>query len=135
MPVPGLLPDVSLTIGGHMVRARALSGTLLVLIPPACQCAAMLKWLTGISAQAGAPTYLVGTPKTIREVRHLYNRLPATLAARAEVAYDANSVLQDRYGAAAHGLTAILVRPNQHVDTDHLTVPGGGASLIQALTD
>jgi hypothetical protein len=106
------LPDIALAVDGisTAVSLPTLSGTLLVLVPPACRCAAALAWLTAIGVNAGAPTFLIGTPQTIREVRWMYSRLPASAQAGSAVATDSRGVLEADY--PFDGLTAILVGAN-----------------------
>jgi hypothetical protein len=127
------LPAVSLPVTGlPPVSLPALSGTMLVLVPPHCQCIRALRWLVGIGARAGAPTYLVATAGTRPEVLRLYGELGGSLARFAGVAQDAGGVLSATY--PARGLSAILVSTSKSVSTAiNVSTSGNSAAIAQAI--
>jgi hypothetical protein len=101
------LPDVRLIIDNQRYRLLGLTGRMLVLIPPRCNCATAVSRLATIGAGSG--TALVGTPSTITEAQRYQTQLGPRFARTVVVALDGQGVLQKAVPAA--GLTAVVISP------------------------
>jgi hypothetical protein len=128
-----MLNTGSLTLAGNQtIPFASLSGTMLVLIPPACHCAATVSWLAGIGVGDRAPTYLVGTPATAAQTNRLYAGL--TPAERADVAVATEP--QDELEAAVpvSGLAVLLIAPTRLISyAEQLSTADNPRWLVQAL--
>jgi hypothetical protein len=134
--LPGPLPDIALTALAPAdpapIRLAAISGGLLVLVPPHCQCTASVQWLASIAAGAQARAFLVVTPATRPEVLGLAKNLSSRLRADVVVATDITGRLQTRY--PQHGLTAVMIAVQQSVSyAAHLSPASNSAAIRQAL--
>jgi hypothetical protein len=127
------LPAVTLTVAGMPpVTSPELSGSMLVLLPPRCQCAAALRWLTAIGLRAGAPTYLVATAQTRPLALRLYGELGVRLSNSVSLAMDARGVLPAAY--PPHGLTAVLISGSKVVSVASVvTTASNPAAITRAL--
>jgi hypothetical protein len=101
------LPDVRLTVGNQRMSLMRLAGSMLVLIPPNCDCATAVSRLASIGARWG--TVLVGTQGTITEAQRYRAQLDPGIATYVAVALDGQGVLQRR--VTALGLTAVVISP------------------------
>jgi hypothetical protein len=105
---------------------------MLVLLPPRCQCAAALRWLTAIGLRAGAPTYLVATAQTRPLALRLYGELGVRLSNSVSLAMDARGVLPAAY--PPHGLTAVLISGSKVVSVaSEVTTASNPAAITRAL--
>jgi hypothetical protein len=129
------LPRGTLTLAGRPVQLQDLHKTLLMLVPPACNCNATVSWLASIGATHGAATYLVGTPQTISEANQLQSQLPESLRSAVRVALDRQGVLADAYPVSR--LTAVMVtghsRADQAAYAKNLSASDHSKPLVQAL--
>jgi hypothetical protein len=98
---------LSLDAGGQQVQLQHLGKTLLVLLPPTCQCSAAVSWLARVGASDRASVYLVSTPQTKQEASKLHSQLPASLQTDVPVAFDSHGLLSRTY--PVKGLTAVMV--------------------------
>ena len=103
------LPDASLVVDDQAVYLRALTNTLLVLIPLHCRCGMAVSRLTQLSAgvRSSGGTLLVGTPATITEARQLQSLLNPRVSTNVLAGLDAQRVLQKAVPAA--GLTTVVI--------------------------
>jgi len=101
------LPDVRVILDNQPVRLLGLTGSMLVLIPPRCNCPTAVARLAGIGGREG--TVLVGTQGTITEAQRYQAQLDRRIARYVEVVLDAQGVLQKAVPAA--GLTAVVISP------------------------
>ncbi len=134
--LPGPPPDIALTAlapaDPARIRLAAISGGLLVLVPPHCQCTASVQWLTSIAAGAQARAFLVVTPATRAEVLGLQKSLSPRLRADVVVATGISGTLQVRY--PPHGLTAVMIAVRQSVSyAANLSTASNSAAIRQAL--
>ena len=116
------VPDVGLMIGHQQIFLHSMSRSMLVLIPPRCECSTAVRSLTRIGATAGAGAVLVGTQGTIGEALRFQSRLDPLIARRVQVAVDGQGVLQRVVRAI--GLTAVV--------TSGATTQGGRESVAYA---
>ncbi|HXB49358.1 MAG TPA: hypothetical protein VNW50_16470, partial [Streptosporangiaceae bacterium] len=118
------------------VPLRGLAQSMLVLVPPACQCGATVSWLAGIAASQHVVAYLVGTPQTRVEALQLHSGLDPRLRRVLPVALDNQQVLTTNYPVS--GVTALLVTgsapQSQTVSyAQNLRANDRAAPLVQAL--
>ena len=100
-----------LTVGGDLtLPLAAVSGSMLVLIPPACHCAATVRWLTGFGMSEHAPTYLVASTRAaVSETARLVAGLTAAAREYVAVALDGHGDLHALVPFT--GLIVVLVSP------------------------
>jgi hypothetical protein len=102
-----LAGDLTLAGGGTLPLA-ALTGAVLVLIPPACHCGATVTWLADFGVSKRAPTFLVAsTAAAVSEADQLASRLTASAQGNVAVALDAHADLQT--AVPFSGLTVVLL--------------------------
>jgi hypothetical protein len=140
-PSPGVVPTRQPLPHGTLQPAgsnlpiplRGLGRSMLVLVPPACQCGATVSWLAGIAASQHVVAYLVGTPQTKVEALQLHSGLDPGLRRVLPVALDNQRVLPANY--PVNGVTAVLVTaPPQTVSfAQNLSANDSPAPLVQAL--
>jgi hypothetical protein len=104
---PIRLPDVRLTLDNTRPRLRGLTGTILALIPPDCDCAIAVSRLASIGGRGG--TILVATQDTITEAQRYQAQLDPRIAGYVGVALDRQGALQKAVSAV--GLTAVVISP------------------------
>jgi hypothetical protein len=131
------LPPGTLRLPGRLLPLSSLGVTILVLVPSTCRCDAAVSWLASIGASRHLPTFLVGTPQTIAEVRQMHSRLTRRLRRATPVALDNQNLLADTYPVM--GLTAVLVSGRPMVTqsaayAQNLSPRDKPAPLVQALT-
>lgn len=98
-------------MGGDLtLPLAAVSGSMLVLIPPACHCAATVRWLTGFGMSEHAPTYLVASTRAaVSETARLVAGLTAAAREYVAVALDGHGDLHALVPFT--GLIVVLVSP------------------------
>jgi hypothetical protein len=111
-PRASQLPDATVITASGPVQLRSLFSTVLTLVPPGCRCRAALRQLGQQATAAGVSFYLVGTSGDMTQVRRLAASAPQP---GSQVADDPGKVLARTY--RAHGLTAVLVRADDSVET------------------
>jgi hypothetical protein len=111
------LPNAKVVTASGEVRLRSLFSTVLALVPPRCRCRAVLQHLGNAATAAGISMYFVGTTGDMTQVRRLAAAAPQP---GSQVADDAGNVLARTY--RARGLTAVLVRADDSVETTVLDI-------------
>ena len=122
---------VATTAGNLALPLATLSGSMLVLIPPACHCAATVRWLTGFGMSEHAPTYLVAsTAAAVSETGQLVSGLSAAARAYIAVGLDGQGSLHAL--APFTGLIVVLVSPVSVVSYARGLTPGESTAPLRA---
>ena len=95
--VGGLLPDLRLQIGDHVVGSRSLRPALVYVVPANCSCAAVLKSLAQQTAQYSLQLILVVHDLSNREIRQLREQS----VGHGRVAVDELGSFETTYGSEA----------------------------------
>jgi hypothetical protein len=101
---PATLAAGSVRIAGQRVPDRSLVSSVLVLVPPGCDCGEQLDRLAGQAAAAKVPLYFVGTGLTIPQLTTATSQYGDGWAVAAD---DLNGLLGNTYGRA--GLVVLFV--------------------------
>jgi hypothetical protein len=124
------LPDTAIQIDGKPVPLYSLSRSLLVLIPPDCQCAAAVTNLAQFATSVRAPAYLVSAAGNVKDAWRLARQVNSQPRGTIRVAVDTAGAL----GQYRHGLTAVLVGPRHTAAyAGHLVAGENLAGLRAAL--
>jgi hypothetical protein len=122
-PAPTRLPRDTVKLGGRFVPVTSLAGSVLVLIPPACGCGAVLSGIAKQAASTRVSVYFVYAAGDGEEAAQM-----ATLTADygdhvAQTVYDINELLFVDYAEQASPV-ALLVARDGTVDVDRAFPPG-----------
>jgi hypothetical protein len=133
-------PAGNLTVAGHSISLKSLSGAMLILLTSDCRCAEAVSWLADAGFGVHALVFIVSTPGmpgTSAEANHYeaqLNSLSSAVAGTVSEATDTQGVLYTNFPPLSQ-LTAVLIGAHSNaVYYAYQLGPGeSSAPLIRAL--